>query len=394
MLRRRSAAVVLAGVLVLSPALGVPATANEFGDRQQANEREQDVLERRLDDVRESLEDSSADLFQAATGLEVIRARLPEAEQALAAATKQLESARRQATLVAQRLGSAQEQRAKLVAHQTTERARLAEARQGLGQLARVVYKSGGDLSGLDIALGAATSAEFAERYVSVGVGARVQTAVLDEIQQAAASSRNSETRLEAVETRVAQLKAEAERQTAEAEIAQSAAAQREAEIEQLQAEQTTKVDQIESKRADEEARIAVLERQNDELKANLQEIIRQERAAAATAAAAAAATPTSPGAPAGSPTPAPAPAPATGGALLSPPTVLNYVTSRYGMRLHPILNYYRLHAGTDFRAYCGTPILAAASGTVQWARGVGGFGNQVMLNHGYLAGNSRRTCG
>ncbi|WP_284329301.1 M23 family metallopeptidase [Demequina litorisediminis] len=57
-------------------------------------------------------------------------------------------------------------------------------------------------------------------------------------------------------------------------------------------------------------------------------------------------------------------------------------------MRYHPIFHYWRLHAGTDFRAYCGTPIYAAAPGTVEWATVVGGFGNQVMIDHGEVGGD------
>src|SRR5690606_22998514 len=51
-----------------------------------------------------------------------------------------------------------------------------------------------------------------------------------------------------------------------------------------------------------------------------------------------------------------------------------------------------KLHAGTDFRAYCGNPIVAAESGTVEWAKYRGGFGNQVMVNHGYRDGRSLLT--
>nr|WP_316305099.1 M23 family metallopeptidase [Clavibacter michiganensis] len=54
-----------------------------------------------------------------------------------------------------------------------------------------------------------------------------------------------------------------------------------------------------------------------------------------------------------------------------------------YGMRLHPILGYWRLHAGDDFGAGCGTPIYATAAGTVQFAGGSSGFGNAITLNHG-----------
>jgi murein DD-endopeptidase MepM/ murein hydrolase activator NlpD len=65
------------------------------------------------------------------------------------------------------------------------------------------------------------------------------------------------------------------------------------------------------------------------------------------------------------------------------------YVTSNYGMRLHPILGYYRLHAGIDLRTYCNTPLYAPRDGTVQWSEWRNGFGNQVMLNYGTVNGQS-----
>ncbi len=79
------------------------------------------------------------------------------------------------------------------------------------------------------------------------------------------------------------------------------------------------------------------------------------------------------------------------GGGLFANPTSISpiYVTSNYGMRFHPTLHYTRLHAGIDLRTYCGTPIYAGRAGTVQWARARSGFGNQVMVDHGYVTGNS-----
>ena len=40
----------------------------------------------------------------------------------------------------------------------------------------------------------------------------------------------------------------------------------------------------------------------------------------------------------------------------------------------------------------CGTPIYAAAEGKVLWAKYLNGFGNQVMVDHGYVKGNSLMT--
>ncbi|MDQ8756649.1 peptidoglycan DD-metalloendopeptidase family protein [Sphingosinicella sp. LHD-64] len=58
-------------------------------------------------------------------------------------------------------------------------------------------------------------------------------------------------------------------------------------------------------------------------------------------------------------------------------------ITSNYGLRMHPILRYSRMHRGLDFRASYGTPILAAMDGTVSRAGWAGGYGKQVRLSHG-----------
>jgi len=66
---------------------------------------------------------------------------------------------------------------------------------------------------------------------------------------------------------------------------------------------------------------------------------------------------------------------------LMAP--VSGRISSRYGMRRHPILGYRRMHAGLDFKASYGTPIHAASDGTVQYAGRHGGHGNYVKLSHG-----------
>ncbi len=79
-------------------------------------------------------------------------------------------------------------------------------------------------------------------------------------------------------------------------------------------------------------------------------------------------------------------------GGVLSYPVNSVTITSGYGWRVHPISGVRRMHTGTDFRARCGTPILAAAAGEVVWAQRRGGYGNQVMVDHGVLAGRSMMT--
>lgn len=68
---------------------------------------------------------------------------------------------------------------------------------------------------------------------------------------------------------------------------------------------------------------------------------------------------------------------------LMSP--VAGRMTSRYGMRRHPILGYRRMHTGIDFGARSGTPIVAVTDGRVISAGRAGGCGITVKLDHGSM---------
>ena len=58
-------------------------------------------------------------------------------------------------------------------------------------------------------------------------------------------------------------------------------------------------------------------------------------------------------------------------------------ITSGFGLRIHPILRFARMHRGVDFGAARGTPIHAAADGQVARAGWAGGYGRQVRVAHG-----------
>jgi murein DD-endopeptidase MepM/ murein hydrolase activator NlpD len=57
-------------------------------------------------------------------------------------------------------------------------------------------------------------------------------------------------------------------------------------------------------------------------------------------------------------------------------------LSSRFGMRRHPILGYNRMHKGVDFAAPSGTPIYAAGNGRVELAKRNGGYGKYVRIRH------------
>lgn len=57
-------------------------------------------------------------------------------------------------------------------------------------------------------------------------------------------------------------------------------------------------------------------------------------------------------------------------------------LTSEFGPRVDPITGEQKLHTGTDFAASEGTPILAAADGTVTVAEFSGGYGGLIVIEH------------
>ncbi|HVJ41415.1 MAG TPA: peptidoglycan DD-metalloendopeptidase family protein [Dongiaceae bacterium] len=57
-------------------------------------------------------------------------------------------------------------------------------------------------------------------------------------------------------------------------------------------------------------------------------------------------------------------------------------ITSGFGMRLHPLLGYTRLHKGVDFGAPSGTPIYAAGNGTIVDMGFRSDYGNYIRVRH------------
>ncbi len=63
----------------------------------------------------------------------------------------------------------------------------------------------------------------------------------------------------------------------------------------------------------------------------------------------------------------------------------LNRIASGFGYRIDPVYKDRRLHAGLDFTAPTGTPIYATADGIIKDAGfNTGGYGNRVVINHGF----------
>lgn len=71
------------------------------------------------------------------------------------------------------------------------------------------------------------------------------------------------------------------------------------------------------------------------------------------------------------------------GGELAWPIPGYTRITSKYGMRTHPITGVYKLHTGVDVSAPTGANFVAANDGIVVKAEYNSAYGNMVIIDHG-----------
>ena len=70
-------------------------------------------------------------------------------------------------------------------------------------------------------------------------------------------------------------------------------------------------------------------------------------------------------------------------GSFLWPVASYVYVSSRFGLRVHPITGKTKSHTGIDIASNQGTAVYASDGGSVTLAGWNGGYGNCIMIDHG-----------
>jgi murein DD-endopeptidase MepM/ murein hydrolase activator NlpD len=75
--------------------------------------------------------------------------------------------------------------------------------------------------------------------------------------------------------------------------------------------------------------------------------------------------------------------------ALLRTPVDGARITSKFGMRVNPILGFSMMHKGVDFGVPIGTPVMAAGSGVVEKAGENGAYGLYIRLRHDKVHGTA-----
>ncbi len=354
----------LAGIVVLAlaaAALAGPASADKEDDL----ERQRRGVNGQLGDAKKSFDESSKKFAGAV-------AALRKAQHKLDAAEKHLGSTRGELATAEARDAQMQAELVKSEAELDAAIARLEQGKKDLETSERVVQQytveslQEGDrgLQAFGDLLRGESPTKFSER---MSLSESVSDAQLATMQRLAASKVILKLHREKVQ--------ELRDQVAAARAAAAANLVRKQELEAEAEDQAEEVDRLVGERAkarnsaaaikrEDEKRLRQLERERASLNARLAALARKDRKSGGKGAG------------------------GDGGGTLSRP-VSGVVTSPYGMRRHPITGVYKLHDGTDFRAGCGTPIRAAAAGTIIEQYYNGGYGNRVILNNGIKRGQS-----
>lgn len=393
-------AVALALVCGLLGGLGPASAAPSEEEARKA------AIDQQVEAMRGELAGTSRRLADAAVALEQVQAQLPDAQQAVATARAEAAAAQARDEELAGELEVAVAEVDKAERELTSTISSMGASEDVIGRIARESYQTG-DLGSLAVVLQTRTPEDLADRLSLSQSAIRSQGVALAELAVARAELANSRASLQAKRDQVAGMKAEQERVVETKRRLEGEAVVAQQRVTALIEAQRQALAVIEAERVAEQQRIAEMEAESARLQAILVERARiaREKAAAEAAARAAAERAAAERAAAeraarAARQNAPAPpreevrasraAPSGNGRLLTP--VRGRVSSSYGMRLHPVTGVYKMHDGMDFAAPSGTPIYAAAAGEVVAAHYAGGYGNQVVIDHGFLHGVALAT--
>jgi len=339
----------------------------------------------RDDDLKEKRSDVNRDLRSAHRHLDESSAELIASTRALARAQSRLDGARLVLADTRGQLAVAVERDLQMQAELDSAEARLAAAEQALvegkqdvadaqDELASFVvnsYQYGNPtLVSLGAVLNGAEPADFGERLSLADSVAGAQSASIDELRAATTLLTIQQDQVEEMRDDVAARRAEAAVHLEHMAELEEAAEQQTAAVRALvEDRRAAKIRADRAKQAD-LRQIAQLERERKRIEEMLKRLARRD-----------------PG-----PTITVPENEVDAGGFLTMPVFNTYVTSSYGMRVHPILRVYKLHDGTDFGTGCGTPVYASAAGTVVSRYYDGGYGNRVIVAHGRVNGVNLAT--
>jgi murein DD-endopeptidase MepM/ murein hydrolase activator NlpD len=354
-------------LLVATFVHAAPSSADEDGLKHRRNQ-----VENQIEDQQDDVDEINADLVAA-------QARVDAGVQALAEAQARLADLRVQVQAAIERDQQMQEALEAAIVRLENARADLDRGQQAvedqrseLATFALSTYQGGG-LSTLSLGLGldAQTTQDAVDTFQGLDAVGNKAGVELQQLEAAEVILRLTEERVEKTRDEVRERRIEAAENLATKQALEEQAETAEAEVRTHVAALRVERQAVAAAKQKEVAQLNNLEAERNRIQEQLRKIAerraRQNHRSLNSA-------------------------PTNGGGYLSYPVNNTYITSPYGMRLHPILHVWKLHDGTDFHAACGTPVYAAASGRIISEYYNAGYGNRIIIDHGYVKGVSLST--
>lgn len=386
--------------LLASLALVAPVSALPNAEPDPSKQKRS--VDAQINQLREDLHETNADLANAYIALRTTQAKLPGAQAALTQAQAAASRAEVANAMAAQELEVAQANETKAQDELAATSKEIRDSRGQVAQFAAQIYQEQG-FGELDMAMTSTTPQQFADRIALIGTVMDLQGQSMVKLATAKATQTAQEDHLSALRADSEKAKRKAEQALAAANAARDRATAAKAALDALAAQQTTQAAAVKAQSVAEQGRLAVAQAESARLgaviKARAAAALRAAKiraAANAKAKADAAARAArnkrkggggSSGGSGGSGGSSGGSSSGSSGGPLSPPTTKGWISSEFGMRFHPIQHYWKLHSGRDYAAPCGTPIKAAAAGTVIEAGYNSGYGYRVIIDHGVIGG-------
>lgn len=389
------------GIVASVVAVCLTASLTSWSAADELDDRKSE-LQQQMAEQSEAVEDANAALASAVQAHDSARGELASAEARLAEA----EAAEREAHALdekrAAELAEAEHRLEQAKADVAAAMAALDSVNKRLDEEILVTTQQNHGLLNLAMLFSDVTVSNLNQRAQLAHTLFDSSARQLDELEMRRLMLEDAQAAADAAEDQAAAARAAAADQLEASQAAAQAAADLRTQVARLVAETRDAEQTAESQLASEEQRQAALAQESAAVEKRIQARIAAEKKAAAerAAAAKAAAEKAAREAAARSQAASTTTTKTTSPAAAAPPktsasssTSFMYpvparITSRYGMRLHPVLGYWKLHDGTDFGAACGTPIRAAASGTVSERYYNSGYGNRLMIDHGRVDGD------
>lgn len=368
----------------------VNPSASVAGQDDDELRQRQHAVDTRIDEAATEIHEISRELVRAQRLLERAEADLSAARSSLASLQRQVAQAELDDQAMQGQLENAQIRLQNARSDLKSGRIDVSASRGSLASYAVSNYQSGGiGLSSLEVAFDSQSAEDAVDSFQDIDTVVNKESMALQELQArevllALTQDRVLETKRSVRESRLLAAEHLANKLTLQAEAAQ---AEQEVtlQVQTLSAEQ----DRVAAAKLAELKSLRQLERERDRIEQMLLALAERRAERQAQRRSERHATP--PASPQGVQPGAP-PTPVDDGGILAYPGDSTYVTSLYGMRIHPILKVTKLHDGLDLAAACGSQVYAAADGRVLDAYFNSGYGNRIIIDHGYLAGASLAT--